>query len=129
MRMPGQPSSQTSLQAASAYVLASASSRMRSSLKRLASSSRAVSLIARWSSVKSKFMSSLTHPGKAEHALGDDVLEDLGGAALDRVRAGAQEAVRPVGVEHRSLVTADVHRELGERLVRLRPLQLGQRAL
>ena len=33
---------------------------------------------------------------QAEHALGDDVLEDLGGAALDRVRARAQEAVGPV---------------------------------
>ena len=34
-------------------------------------------------------------PRQAEHALGDDVLEDLGGAALDRVAAGAQQLVRP----------------------------------
>src|SRR3954452_16344871 len=128
MKMPGQPSSETSVQASSAYVFDSASSRSRSSLKRLPSRSRAVSLIALWSSVKSKFMS-LSHPRQAENALGDDVLQDLRRAALDRVRACTQEAVGPVGVEDRTLVAANVHRELRQRLVRLRPLQLGQRAL
>src|SRR6478752_1870152 len=123
MKMPGQPSSDTSFQASSPYCLDSASSRSRSSLKRLASRSRAVSLIALWSSVKSKFMP-LPHPRKAEDALGDDVLQDLRRAALDRVGAGTQEAVGPVGVEDRALVAADVHRELRERLVRLRPLEL-----
>src|SRR3954452_19974038 len=131
MKMPGQPSSDTSFQASSPYVFNSASSRSRSSLKRLASRSRAVSLMALWSSVKSKFISLelLAHPRKAEHPLGDDVLQDLRRAALDRVRAGAQEAVGPVGVEDRALVAADVHRELGERLIGLRPLQLRQRPL
>src|SRR4051794_6709240 len=119
MKMPGQPSSQTSPHASSAYCFDSASSRSRSSLKRFASRSRAVSLIALWSSVKSKFTRAfLTHPRQAEHALGDDVLQDLGGAALDRVGAGTQEAIGPVGVEDRPLVAANVHRQLGERLVR-----------
>src|SRR5207248_1699049 len=71
----------------------------------------------------------LAHPRQAEHALGDDVFQDLRRAALDRVRARTQEAVGPVGVEHRPLVAANVHRELRQRLVRLRPLQLRQRAL
>src|SRR4051795_3934488 len=128
MKMPGQPSSDTSFQASSAYIFDSASSRSRSSLKRFASRSRAVSLIALWSSVKSKFIA-LPHPRQAENALGDDVLQDLRRAALDRVRACTQEAIGPVGVEDRALVAADVHRELGQRLVGLRPLQLRQRAL
>src|SRR3712207_8518962 len=34
-------------------------------------------------------------PRQAEHALGDDVLQDLRGAALDRVAAGAQQLVAP----------------------------------
>src|SRR3954447_6105933 len=111
MKMPGQPSSETSVHASSPYVFASASSRRRSSLKRLASRSRAVSLIALWSSVKSKFIRALLlpHPRQAEHALGDDVLQDLRRAALDRVRACAQEAIGPVGVENGPLVAADVH--------------------
>src|SRR5436189_3120064 len=99
MKMPGQPSSETSFQASSAYCFDSASSRRRSSLKRLASRSRAVSLIALWSSVKSKFIACLlAHPRQAEHALGDDVLQDLRRAAFDRVRARTEEAVGPVGV-------------------------------
>ena len=61
-----------------------------------ASSSRAVALIVRWSSVKSKFMpASSARSRQAEHALGDDVLEDLGRAALDRVAARAQQLVAP----------------------------------
>src|SRR4051794_24299518 len=131
MKMPGQPSSETSVQASSAYVFDSASSRSRSSLKRAASRSRAVSLIALWSSVKSKFIDVLllAHPRQAEHALGDDVLQDLRRAALDRVGARTQEPVGPVGVEDGALVAADVHRELRQGLVRLRPLQLRQRPL
>src|SRR4051812_42985701 len=131
MKIPGQPSSETSAQASSAYAFDSASSRSRSSLKRFASRSRAVSLIALWSSVKSKFIRVLLlpHPRQTEHPLGDDVLQDLRRAALDRVGARTQEAVGPVGVEDRPLVAADVHGELGQRLVRLRPLQLRQRAL
>src|SRR4051794_21638530 len=118
MKMPGQPSSDTSVHASSPYVFDSASSRRRSSLKRLASRSRAVSLIARWSSVKSKFIA-LSHPWHAENPIGDDVLQDLGGAVLDRVRAGAQEAVGPIRVARRALVAAHVPRELRERLVGL----------
>src|SRR3712207_7574989 len=34
-------------------------------------------------------------PRQAEHALGDDVLQDLRGAALDRVAARAQQLVGP----------------------------------
>ena len=56
MKMPAQPSSHISFQASSSYAPASASSRTRSGLKRAASSSFAVRLIACWSSVKSKFM-------------------------------------------------------------------------
>ena len=37
-------------------------------------------------------------PRQSEHALGDDVLEDLGRPALDRVGAGAEEAVGPAVV-------------------------------
>src|SRR5918999_752566 len=55
MKMPGQPSSQSSRQVASSYWPASASSRTRSIMKRSASSSFAVRLIACWSSEKSKF--------------------------------------------------------------------------
>ena len=44
--------------------------------------------------------------GHPEHSLGDDVLEDLGRAALDRVRAGAQEAVGPRLVDQRRLGAA-----------------------
>src|SRR3954447_21740011 len=131
MKMPAHPSSETSPQASLAYCFASASSRSRSSLKRFASRSRAVSLIALWSSVKSKFTlrALLSHPRQAEHALGDDVLQDLRRAALDRVGARTQEPVGPVGVEDRTLVAANVHRELRQCLVRLRPLQLRHRAL
>src|SRR5919107_5063708 len=119
MKMPAQPSSAISFQAPSSCSPASASSRTRSGLKRAASSSFAVRLIACWSSVKSKFtrLAPLPELGEAEHALGDDVLEDLGGAALDRVRARAQQAVGPVGVDDRPLRALDVHRELGQRLV------------
>src|SRR5688500_13790846 len=102
MKMPGQPSSHISAQMASSYSPASASSRSFSGLKRAARKSRAVDLIACWSSVKSKFKG-LPHPRQAEHALGDDVLEDLGRAALDRVRPRAQEAVGPLVVDHRGV--------------------------
>src|SRR3954454_964466 len=97
MKMPAQPSTDSSFQASSSYAPASASSRIRSGLKRAASSSFAVRLMACWSSVKSKFMA-LPQLRQAEHALGDDVLEDLGRATLDRVGARAQQPVGPVGV-------------------------------
>src|SRR5215204_3167696 len=127
-KIPAQPSSDISFQESSSYVPDSASSRTRSGLKRAASSSLAVRLIACWSSVKSKFMA-LPQLRQAEHALGDDVLEDLGGAALDRVRAGAQETVGPGRVPGRAVLAEDVDRQLRERLVDLAPLPLRQRPL
>ena len=84
----------------------------------------AVDLIACCSSVRSKYMSGpLAHLRQAEHALGDDVLEDVGGAALDRVGPRAQEAVLPGAVGERVLGAAaerrvgalDVERQLGDR--------------
>src|SRR5438045_9502939 len=70
-----------------------------------------------------------SQPWQPEHALGHDVLEDLGRTALDRVRARAQEAVGPVVVDDWRLPAADVHSELGQRLVRVGPLPLHKRAL
>src|SRR5918995_3110758 len=66
---------------------------------------------------------------QAEHALGDDVLEDLGGAALDRVTAGAQQLVAPGAAGLEGLRADDVGRKLRELLVRVRPDPLEQRAL
>src|SRR4051794_22769140 len=128
MKMPGQPSSPSSFQASSSYVPASASSRTRSNLKRSASRSCAVRLMACWSSVKSKFIGS-PELRQAEHALGDDVLEDLRRAALDRVGARAQHPVGPGRVPVGALLTEDVDGQLGQRLVDLAPLPLRQRAL
>src|SRR5215210_127434 len=128
MKIPAQPSSAISFQAPSSYLPDSASSRTRSGLKRAASISFAVRLIACWSSVKSKFIR-LPQLRQAEHALGDDVLEDLGGAALNRVRERAQQAVGPGRITGRAVLAEDVHGQLGERLVDLAPLPLRQRAL
>src|SRR6185436_4375145 len=102
---------------------------MRSGLKRAASSSFAVRLIACWSSVKSKFMCALPQLRQAEHALGDDVLEDLRGAALDRVGARAEQPVGPGVVPLGRVLPEDFRSQLGERLVDLAPLPLRQRAL
>src|SRR5918996_3688244 len=131
MKMPGQPSSQSSFQVASSYFPASASSRTRSILKRSASSSFAVRLMACWSSEKSKFTIALplSQLRQAEHPLGDDVLEDLGGAALDRVRPRAQQPVGPWRLPVRPLLAEDLDGELGQRLVDLAPLPLRERAL
>src|SRR5215210_5848843 len=128
MKIPAQPSSAISFQAPSSYLPDSASSRTRSGLKRALSSSLAVRLIACWSSVKSKFIP-LPQLRQAEHALGDDVLEDLGRAALDRVGARAQQAVGPGRVPGRPVLAEDVHGELCQRLVQVAPLPLRQRAL
>src|SRR5712664_2776137 len=64
---------------------------------------------------------------QAEHALTDDVLLNLRGAAFDRVRARAEERVlpapavqRPLGALHELRVRPlDLHRELLQLLVRL----------
>src|SRR3954452_15926961 len=128
--MPGQPSSTSSAHRSASYALPSAAARTFSSVERLASRSRAVRLISCWSSVKSKFMKSLlTHPREAQNALRDDVLEDLGGAALDGVAAGAQQLVGPAVAGRQRVGTEQVGRELRELLVGLRPHPLGQRAL
>src|SRR3954454_9613019 len=130
MKMPGQPSSQSCFQASSSYLPASSRSRTRSNLKRLASRSCAVRLMACWSSVKSKFISPLSAQlRQSEDALGDDVLEDLAPAALDRVGTRAQRPVGPGRVPVGALLAENVDGELGERLVDLAPLPLGQRAL
>src|SRR6266540_2858821 len=124
MKMPAQPSSHISFQASSSYRPDSASSRTRSGLKRAASISLAVRLIACWSSVKSKFIP-LPQLRQAEHALGDDVLEDLGRAALDRIGPRAEQLVGPRRVPGSPVLAEDVHGKLGQRLVDLAPLPLG----
>src|SRR4051812_17290274 len=129
MKMPAQPSSHISLQASSSYFSASASSRIRSGLKRAASISFAVRLMACWSSVKSKFICALPQLRQAEHALGDDVLEDLRGAALNRVGARAEQPVGPRVVPLGGVLAEDVGGQLRERLVDLAPLPLRERAL
>src|SRR5918999_3824772 len=130
MKMPGQPSSQSSRQMASSYSPAYASSRTRSILKRSPSSSLAVRLIACWSSEKSKFtFAPLSQLRQAEHPLGDDVLEDLGRAALDRVGTRAQQPVGPGRLPVGALLAEDLDGELGQRLVDLAPLPLGKRPL
>src|SRR5205807_2916531 len=80
----------------SSYSPASAASRTFANEERAASSSLATRLISFWSSVRSKSIGCLLAGlGQTEHPLGDDVLEHLGGATLDRVAAGAQQLVRP----------------------------------
>src|SRR5215210_8384328 len=128
MKIPAQPSSAISFQAPSSYLPDSASSRTRSGLKRAASISFAVRLIACWSSVKSKFIR-LPQLRQAEHSLGNDVLEDLGGAALDRVGARAQQAVGPRRVPRGAVLAEDVDGQLGQGLVQVAPLPFRERAL
>src|SRR5580765_6780007 len=65
-------------------------------------------------------------PRKAEHALGDDVAQDLARSGLDRVAARAELLVAPVAVV---LPAEDLHRELRQPLVLLGPVQLRARAL
>src|SRR5688572_746612 len=71
-------------------------------------------------------------PGEAEHALGDDVSKDLGGAGLDRVAAAAQLLVLPeaaVRVEELPLGAEQLEAELRQALVLLRPGELDPGAL
>src|SRR3954466_11945243 len=95
--MPGQPSPASPRHSASPYSRASAASRTFAHGERAARSSRATSLISFWSGLRSKSMTVLLSARlrEAEHALGDDVLEHLGRAALDRVPARAKELVGP----------------------------------
>src|SRR5436853_6910818 len=93
--------------------------------------SRAASLIARCSSLKSKFIarSASAQTRQAQDPLGHDVLEDLGGTAFDRVGPRAQEPAGPGLLLELGALALDVHRQLGERLVDLRPVPLAQGAL
>src|SRR3954462_14475815 len=71
----------------------------------------------------------LTTPREAEHALGDDVPQHLGGSGLDRVAAAAQLLVVPPAVVEDPLGTEHLACELRHALVRLRPAELHTRAL
>src|SRR6266508_2385638 len=73
--------------------------------------------------------------GQAEDALGDDVAQHLGGAGLDGVAPAAEMLVLPVaapgavGPVELGRRPEQLERQLGEPLVRLRPVQLGHRPL
>src|SRR4051812_47710005 len=136
--MPGQPSPASSRQSASSVVPASACSRTRSGVAREPRSSRAVRWMSRWSSVSPKSTPfPLAHAlggrelqaREPEDPLGDDVLEDLRRAALDRVAPGAQQLVAPRRAGGERFGPDDVGRELGEPLVRVGPEPLDQRPL
>src|SRR4029078_6994546 len=70
---------------------------------------------------------------KPEHALADDVAQDLARPRLDRVAARAELLVLPVPVRIAAAVrqlrmrTEDLERELGQALVVLRPDELRRR--
>src|SRR5579875_2775427 len=132
--IPGQPSSTSSRHKSGSYAPASAASRTRANGERADKSSRATSLICFCSSVRSKSMwvsgrAASAAPGQAERPLGHDVLEDLGGAALDRVAAGAQQFIAPRPAGRQRLGSDHLRRQLGELLVGLRPHPLGERSL
>src|ERR687886_714098 len=103
---------------------------MKAALSASATSSAAPSFtyatVPRCSPAGRRCSRSSSQPRQPEHPLGDDVAQDLGGAALDRVGAGAQEAIGPLVVLQLGPGPGDVHGELGERLVDLRPVPLPQ---
>src|SRR6186997_910998 len=78
-------------------------------------------------------MRSSSRPREAEHALGNDVAEHLGGARLDGVAAAAELLELPVAarlaVHQLRLRAVQLERELGETLVLLRPVELDAGAL
>src|SRR3954454_19759508 len=129
--IPAQPRSEISFQRPSSYERASASSRTFSGLKREARNSCAVRLISCSSSFRSKFAWAFpsSQPRQSQDALGDDVLQHLGRAALDRIGAGAQEAMAPLRPDAHPLRAEHVVAELRQRLVVVRPLPLAERAL
>src|SRR5215210_2985543 len=128
--MPGHPSSTSSRHSPSPYSRASAASRTFAHGERAASSSRATVLISCWSWVRSKSIAVLSAClGEAEHALGDDVLEHLGGAALDRVAARAEQLVGPGAPGLERSRAEQVRGELAEELVGVGPDPLEQGAL
>ena len=129
--MPGQPSSTSSPHSASPYVarlggLAHLRPR-RARGEQLARDGLDLLLVL--GQVEVHCRAPLSGLGQAEHALGDDVLEHLGGAALDRVAARAQQLVGPRAAGLERLRAEQVGRELGELLVGVGPHPLGQRAL
>src|SRR4051812_20679588 len=66
---------------------------------------------------------------EAEHALGDDVAEDLRRAGLDRVAPAAELLVMPPAVVEDPFRAEQLAPELRQALVLLRPAQLDRRAL
>src|SRR5262249_43391529 len=74
-------------------------------------------------------------PREPEHALGDDVAEDLARAGLDRVSARAELLVLPgplgvaAAVGQLRARAEDLEGQLRQPLVRLRPHELRRRAL
>src|SRR5581483_10574445 len=67
-------------------------------------------------------------PREAEHALGDDVPQNLGAAGLDRVAAAAQLLVVPPAVVDDSVGSEQLAAKLRQALVLLRPAQLDRRS-
>src|SRR5438445_9605467 len=98
--------------------------------KRDAQRSCTASRMARCSSLRSKrtVPSRSAQPWQREHALGEDVALDLGGAALDRVGASTQQAMCPHWIGRKGIDTEHVHGELAQGLVHRRPLDLDHRA-
>src|SRR5262245_13421880 len=92
---------------------------------------RAVLRRSSCSSLKPKFMGLAFR--ETEHALADNVLLDLGGAALDGVGAGAEEAVLPEPVLDRPAAalgelgvgTLELHGHLLEALMAFHPHHLA----
>ena len=66
------------------------------------------------------------HRGEPQHVLADDVLVDLGGAAGDGGLAHREQVLAPAVVVDERLHADQVDGERGQRLVVLRPGQLGQ---
>src|SRR5947208_2850217 len=81
------------------------------------------------SSVRPKFMRGSPQPWQSEHPLGDNVLQHVGGAALDRVRLRAQEPVAPLLAPGEAVGAEDLGREIRHLLVEVGPLPLRYRSL
>src|SRR5690349_9620126 len=115
---PSQPSSASSAQRSSSRL-----SQSRSSAYRSPSQARAWRFSSACSAVSVKSISGRRSSAsrQPEHALGDDVAEDLGGSGLDRVAAAAQLLVVPPAVVEDALGAAQLPAELRQPLVRLGP--------
>src|SRR5437870_5654645 len=103
--MPGQPSSPSSRHSPSSRVPASACPRTRSGVARLASSSRAVRWISRWSSVSPKSMATPPPSAAAGRARAQRVLEQPApGGLADQVVELLAQAHLQREAEARALV-------------------------